>query len=408
MDIETSKLITQSLITEQSQSENSQSYIPSLDGWRAIAVSLVIGAHSYSMLMNNGSAPARSLALFFAHAGYGVDIFFALSGYLICTILLREKRETGTISMSQFYTRRAFRILPPMLLYLLVITCLSLLTFLPLIDAREVLAVVLFYRNYCFGTWYTGHFWSLAIEEHFYAVVPVFLLLFNSRRAMGVAFSLILLCVGIRSFEYSHGLFPASLLQFRTENRFDGLMWGAVLALALQYPTVRSWLKLRLNTWMFFAAIAASIVLLVEFDSQPERRTIVAAVMPILIGHSVLNPQSIVGRLLELSPLRWLGRISYSLYIWQMLFLVGEDRPLGQIQGFPFALILPLACAALSYYLVERPMIAFGRRLAGSLASRDKLSLFFFGRPLQCGSVSPRNCASGSSLEQSRPDAGLK
>jgi peptidoglycan/LPS O-acetylase OafA/YrhL len=369
MAIETSMLVTQSLVTEGSRPKTSTlSYIPTLDGWRAIAVSLVIGAHSYTMLMNNGSAPARSLASFFAHGGYGVDIFFALSGYLICTLLLREKRDTGTISLSKFYTRRVFRILPPMLLYLLVITVLSLLAFLPPLDAGELLAAVLFYHNYYFGSWYTGHFWSLAIEEHFYAVVPVFLLMSSSRQAMGIAFGLILLCVGIRAFEFSHDHFfpPGSLLQFRTENRFDGLMWGAVLALALQHPRARTWLQRRLNVWTFCATIAASVVLLVEFDSQAERRTIVAAVMPMLIGHTVLNPYGLVGRLLEFSPLKWLGRISYSLYIWQMLFLVPESRPLGLIQAFPLSLICPFVCAALSYYLVERPMIAFGHRLTNS------------------------------------------
>jgi peptidoglycan/LPS O-acetylase OafA/YrhL len=368
MAMETSTLITQSLVAEGSRPKKSTpSYIPTLDGWRAIAVSLVVGAHSYTMLMNNGSASARYLALFFAHGGYGVDIFFALSGYLISTLLLCEKRDTGTISLSKFYTRRAFRILPPMLLYLLVITVLSLLALLPPLDAGELSAAVLFYRNYCFGSWYTGHFWSLAIEEHFYAVVPVFLLTSSSRQAMGIAFGLILLCVGIRAFEFSHDhFFPGSLLQFRTENRFDGLMWGAVLALALQHPRARTWLQRRLNTWTFCATIAASIVLLVEFDSQPERRTIVAAVMPILIGHTVLNPHGLVGRLLEFSPLKWLGRISYSLYIWQMLFLVEGSRPLGLIQAFPLSLICPFVCAALSYYLVEKPMIAFGHRLTGS------------------------------------------
>jgi peptidoglycan/LPS O-acetylase OafA/YrhL len=313
---------------------------------------------------------ARSLASLFAHGGYGVDIFFALSGYLISTILLREKRDTGTISLSKFYVRRAFRILPPMLLYLLVITMLSLLAFLPPLDPGELSAAVLFYRNYSFGSWYTGHFWSLAIEEHFYLVVPILLLVSNSRRAMGAAFGLILLCIGIRAFEFSHTHFftPGSLLQFRTENRFDGLMWGVILALALQHPGVRTWLQPRLNAWTFCATIAASIALLVEFHAQPERRSIVAAVMPILIAHTVLNPHDLIGRLLEFSPLKWLGRVSYSLYIWQMLFLVEGSRPLGPFQAFLLALICPLVCATLSYYLVERPMIAFGHRLTGSTA----------------------------------------
>jgi peptidoglycan/LPS O-acetylase OafA/YrhL len=96
----------------------SSSYIPTLDGWRALAVSLVIGAHCYTMLLNSGTHAGALAAKILSHAGYGVDIFFALSGYLICTLLLQEKKRTGTIGLGRFYTRRVFRILPPILLYL--------------------------------------------------------------------------------------------------------------------------------------------------------------------------------------------------------------------------------------------------------------------------------------------------
>jgi peptidoglycan/LPS O-acetylase OafA/YrhL len=343
-----------------------RSYIPTLDGWRALAVSLVIGTHSYTMLMNNGSSVARSLASLFSHAGYGVDVFFALSGYLICTLLLREKERTGTINISRFYVRRAFRILPPVLLFLVSIVFLSRVRMLPRFDMREVMAVLFFYRNYVFGSWYTGHFWSLAVEEQFYAVIPLFLLLANRRWAVRCALLLIAFCIGIRWIEFSSGMFFGSLLQFRTENRFDGLLWGSLLALALHDPLACTWLRARLTGWVFLAAIVFAAVLLSEFTTQPARRTIVAVVMPILIGHTVLHSGSLAGRFLEFPLLKWIGRVSYSLYIWQMLFLVEGSRPLGPLQAFPLNLICPFICAALSYYLLEKPMIKLGHRLAGS------------------------------------------
>ena len=138
------------------------SYIPTLDGWRAVAVCLVIGAHCDVILGNNGSWLAMRFAALFAHAGYGVDIFFALSGFLICTLLLREKERCQTISISRFYTRRVFRILPPMLLYVIFVSCLATFRPLPKIGKSELFAVLFFYRNYAVGTWYTAHFWSLA------------------------------------------------------------------------------------------------------------------------------------------------------------------------------------------------------------------------------------------------------
>jgi hypothetical protein len=91
---ETSRPISPSLGREVPRTSEAEIfYISTVDSWRAIAVSVVIAGHSNSMLMNNGSARARSLALFLTRGGYGVDIFFALSGYLICTLLLYEKRE---------------------------------------------------------------------------------------------------------------------------------------------------------------------------------------------------------------------------------------------------------------------------------------------------------------------------
>ena len=171
---------------------------------------------------------------------------------------------------------------------------------------------------------------------------------------MRISFGLIAVCVGVRVLEYSLDLFPGTLIQFRTENRCDGLVWGAVLALALQNSTARAWLQRRINAWTFFATITATIILLVYFNSQPERRTIVAAIMPILICHTVLNPHRLIGLILEFPLLKWIGRVSYSLYIWQTLFLVPGIRPLGAIQTFPLALICPIVCAILSYYFVER------------------------------------------------------
>jgi peptidoglycan/LPS O-acetylase OafA/YrhL len=93
-------------------------YIATLDGWRAIAIGLVISSHSIPMLQNNGSRPALLLATLFEHQGYGVDIFFALSGFLITTLLLRERSRTGSISLKRFYVRRFFRIIPPIVCYL--------------------------------------------------------------------------------------------------------------------------------------------------------------------------------------------------------------------------------------------------------------------------------------------------
>ncbi len=322
------------------------------------------------MLMNSGTALGRLLAGFLSHAGYGVDIFFTLSGFLICTLLLREKQANGAISLSRFYLRRVFRILPPILLYLAALLGLRVAGLLPQIGYRELGSVLLFARNYIYaGSWYTGHFWSLAVEEHFYLIIPVLLLLLSWRWAMRVAGVLALMCVAIRWIEYSHHLFPGALLQFRTENRIDALFCGGMMALLLEKPTIRAWLRAKLTVATASSIVVGTATLLTLLTSQPERRTIVALAIPFLIAHTVLRPSAILGRVLELRGVRWLGRISYSLYIWQMLFLVGVARQLGPVQSFPLALLCPFLCAMLSYYLVEKPCIRFGHQLTAGLRS---------------------------------------
>lgn len=341
-------------------------YLPTLDGWRALAIALVIGAHCFTMLMNNGSAPARALAALVKHAGYGVDIFFALSGFLIGSLLLGEKERNETISLSRFYVRRAFRILPPMAAYVVTVAWLERLDLLPRLMPGELSSVLLFYRNFRAGTWYTGHFWSLAVEEQFYVFVPLFILLLSRRTAIRVTGALIVACVAIRWFEFSHDAYPGSLLQFRTENRCDGLLWGVMLALAMRQPSVRQWMREKLSLAVFGGTIAVAIALLLTFESTPVRRTIVAMAMPVLLAYTTLQPSSVVGRVLEHPAVRWVGRMSYSLYIWQMMFLVEGDRPLGPVQSFPLALLLPWVCAVTSYYLIEKPMIRIGHRLAAA------------------------------------------
>jgi peptidoglycan/LPS O-acetylase OafA/YrhL len=346
------------------------SYIPTLDGWRAIAVSLVIGAHCYTMLLNSHTRAGALAARFLSHAGYGVDIFFALSGYLICTLLLQEKARTGTISLGRFYTRRIFRILPPILVYLATLFILAQCNLLPRIPAVDFLRVLFFARNYFQGSWYTGHFWSLAVEEHFYLVAPLFFLVLPWKRALQIALVLVLACIGIRWFEFFHSTVEG-LLQFRTENRFDALLWGGILALLLHRPAIRQRIAIRLTGPVAILAGISAVFLLNLFSSQPSRRTVVASIMPLLIAYTVLHAESLFGRLLELSFLRWIGRLSYSLYIWQMLFLPDGTRPLGQLQSFPLALIFPLLCAVASYYCVEKPMIRLGHKLASSPGERQ-------------------------------------
>lgn len=336
-------------------------YIATLDGWRAIAVLLVIGAHAARLMRESQTAIGAKAASFFEHAGFGVDIFFALSGFLICTLLLREK-SSGRIDLWAFYRRRFFRIIPPMAMYLIVIAVLGVMGTLA-VSASEIGAVVLFYRNYVEGAWYTGHFWSLAVEEHFYIVVPLVLAFCSRGRAMSIALAAALACALIRFVEWKWAM--GVKVEFRTEARFDALMYGAVIALLAHSGSLRAWIERRLTPPVVAVILVSAVLLLVLFPAMPVRRTVVALALPLLVGYTVLSPRSIAGRFLESGWLRYVGRLSYSLYIWQMLFFVPHND-LGWLQSFPGAMVGTVACALSSYYLIEQPAIAFGRRRAAT------------------------------------------
>jgi len=144
------------------------SYIPTLDGWRAVAILAVLVCHGLDQRQHPFAEPLGSA---------GVLLFFSISGFLITRRMLDEESQTGAVSLRKFYLRRAFRILPPALFYLAAITFLGLMGVFPF-SAEPILKALFFVRNYAYfdfampATWYSAHFWSLSVEEHFYLIWP--------------------------------------------------------------------------------------------------------------------------------------------------------------------------------------------------------------------------------------------
>jgi peptidoglycan/LPS O-acetylase OafA/YrhL len=347
-------------------------YIPTLDGWRALAILLVIGDHLLASTIP--SSPGHTTV----PGQLGVSLFFGLSGFLITSRLLAERAATGAMSLRRFYVRRAFRILPPALTYLAIIGAAAALGLIPLYPP-ELVAAACFFRNYLppnlplGGGFFTWHFWSLAIEEHFYLLWPPLL---RRLRAPGALRAAVGLSLGVavwrllellrEGFRYGHTLvgFP-----WRTDLRLDALLCGAAVAVAFTYPTVRSWLAGRAGAaaWLLAAALFGLVV--ARYGTRPTIWQ--SALVPILIAGTVARPHDPVGRLLDTAPVRWIGRLSYSLYLWQQLWVppVGFPRTLGAAQAWPLNLVMVVACAVASYVLVERPCIAVGRRLAARQSS---------------------------------------
>lgn len=303
---------------------------------------------SHGLLATSASTrPARALGYLAGHlGGLGVAVFFAISGYLITTLLL-EKQD-----LRAFYIRRAFRILPAAYLYLIVVSVTE-----PLRHG-ELASAALFYSNYWADrSWYTAHFWSLSIEEHFYLLWPALLVCLGVRRALIAASFLVAIIALWRPWSLAHIQLPYPALQ-RTDVRLDAFLFAGILAILVRGPYRALLLRILTATWFrvlsalsLFAAWTWALA-----GSAPAISTLIeSALLPAILLSLVHWPRSPVFRVLESAPLRWMGRISYGLYLWQQLFLAPP------VKAFLPQVALTFAVAAASYYWLERPILRYAR-----------------------------------------------
>lgn len=289
-----------------------------------------------------------------------------LSGYIITARLISEREKSSTISLRNFYLRRAFRILPLVTAYLITLCLLSLFANLVDFRASEIVSSAFFFRNYQFaanpiGT-YTKHFWSLSIEEHFYLLWPALLLWFGNRRALRMSVAGAITSAIWRIYECSHagsGIFSSArpdLHAIQTDARLDGLLLGCALALVLAEPRIRSFIARNLKDAPLLVIFLIFMSLLV---SRGFPSFITNVLVTIMLAHTLVFAEGVPYRWLNSRLLVWIGTVSYSVYVWQQLFLF---HPSGWLSIFPLNIFCVFFVASCSYYLLERPAIAFGKR----------------------------------------------
>ena len=263
--------------------------------------------------------------------------------------------------------RRVFRILPPAMTYL------GFILFAGAAVLPDILRCLFFAANYLEPhSGYLGHFWSLSMEEHFYMFWPAILVVLGNRRAALFAAAGILAVLGWREWALTNA--PGAIFYHRTDTRLDAFFAPCLLAIVLHHSEL--WRE-RFRRWLSPATLVALGGLLVAFyflsrgsdRIEAIQKTIQSLVIPLIVTGTVLNPHTWMGRILEVAPMRFLGRISYSLYLWQEMALAALFQ-----SALWLRLCVALAAAVTSYYAIEQPFIRVGARLRKRLAELDSRS----------------------------------
>ncbi len=339
-------------------------YRPEIDGLRAVAILSVVGFHAFPDIVSGGFV--------------GVDIFFVISGFLITRLIVREL-DTGTFSLVSFFARRVRRLLPAAAVVYAATVAGGWYILLP--DAFRELGVSLggaslVYANLVFyklAGYFNSpahekpllHTWSLSIEEQFYLIWPLLLMLllqFLPRRAV-LALSVVALLVSLAIAQYMLGhdqRFAFYLLQARAWE----LLTGAVLALTLATSIVRlGTASSEVLAWVGLLLIGGSILLLNSRSPFPGVLAVPACVGTVILLASSQQHLPSACRLLAIRPMAFVGLISYSLYLWHWPILSlahysNERAPQGL--ELLFLLIASVVLATLSWKLVERPFRSHG------------------------------------------------
>jgi peptidoglycan/LPS O-acetylase OafA/YrhL len=329
--------------------------IPSLDGARAIAVTLVFTWH----LLVHADLP---LIWRVDYGNLGVRIFFVISGFLITSLLLAERERTGKINIPDFYLRRVFRIFPAYYVFLLVMAVLLPTGWL-ILHKVDFLPSAAFYSDYQTPHDALGHTWSLAVEEQFYLLWPGAIVLLGLRRAFYGCVALLLIAPTFRML-VDLSLWPDTPMR-GFECVADALACGCILACGRD----RLWnnkLYRRLVSSPYLGLIPLATLLFMAVFTVRSRIVYDTIGMPILnVGIAMMLdrymrfPATATGRWLNWGPIAWIGTISYSFYLWQEpMTSIAHDVPAV------VKLLGALALATASRYFIELPFLSLRRRLS--------------------------------------------
>jgi peptidoglycan/LPS O-acetylase OafA/YrhL len=346
-------------------------HIPSLDGLRALSFLIVFMAHSGVGII---------LAV---PGGFGVTVFFFLSGFLITTLMRVEHETTGRVNVRFFYIRRVLRILPPFYLILALACVLTLTHLLPgELEPGAVLAQVLHFSNYWFIAFGSGGaaagtvpYWSLAVEEHFYLVFPFLFLTLNrflSYRGQARTYWALcaIVCVWRCVLVLWFGV-PEDRTYLATDTRFDSILFGCALAMGMNPVVDRSVGSERVWKWGILPAGLALLLFTFTYRAPWFRETIRyslqgIALTPVFIA-AIRFPHWLPFRILNNKAVAFVGVLSFTLYLSHEIAVIALYTWAPQLRPYQIALLafaIAFTFSVVIHQLVEKPSAALRKRLA--------------------------------------------
>jgi peptidoglycan/LPS O-acetylase OafA/YrhL len=327
-----------------------------LDGLRAIAVGIVFLHHVFV-----GSWPGGFM---------GVEIFFAISGYIITSLLLREWQRTGSLWLGGFYIRRFLRLMPALVVSVVILTPIGFIVgrhdaprdgLAAITYTMDIFAPLTKARN---GGVF-AHTWTLAVEEQFYLLWPLLLLTMLRHRiraawvvsGIGLAATAATIAVTLR-----HGSVPPGF-GWTPFPHLPSIVAGVLLAFALSSERPRARLSFLTQQWVPVTVFLGLLVAMFTLDISAEWLYLggylaIGLLAAALVGHVVLAPRSLTSRTLSTGPILWLGRRSYGFYLWHYPIVLLSLKYLHNTWVHAgTCLVLTMIVTELSWHFVEQPIL---------------------------------------------------
>jgi peptidoglycan/LPS O-acetylase OafA/YrhL len=345
-------------------------YIRELDGIRAVAIGFVVCAHYRLLPLVPG--------------GFGVTLFFFLSGYLITTLFFAEYKFSDNINILRFYLRRWIRLTPPLLIMILVAAVFYRVTRVGVdgtpIPIGTILAALLYYTNYYDLAWGMsedkispfGPCWSLSVEEHFYLLWPL-IIKFNINNPRRLAFVIVATCVVILLWRaVAHWILSVSTdyTGMATDTRIDSILYGALLRVLFETPwkiTVVNILRQKVIRIIGICIIILSFIIRDDGFRDTLRYSLQGiALMPLFTAVLMDPPDTLIRRILASSVMVLIGRLSYSIYLFHLISRTPGEAIFGspwRIESVISGLLVTASVSYLVMIFVERPLGRLRHRL---------------------------------------------